>query len=94
MEHTKKKQRAQSNGKSGCDIVPCTLPTCGVFLAANATKIADGGWFPLAFGCAVYLLLSTWKAGRERVTARLGTHAILLTEFVDLIEYLASLKKP
>jgi hypothetical protein len=25
----------------------------------------DGGWFPLVFGGSVYLLLTTWKRGRE-----------------------------
>jgi len=29
------------------------------FLGANSTKILDGGWFPLVFGGAVYLLLTT-----------------------------------
>ena len=32
-----------------------------VFFAANATKIADGGWFPLGCGFALFILLTTWK---------------------------------
>ncbi len=56
------------------------------FLAANATKIIDGGWFPLVFGGFVYLLLTTWKAGRELVHERLDTHALLLAEFIKSIE--------
>ena len=32
-----------------------------VFFAANATKIADGGWFPLVCGFALFILLTTWK---------------------------------
>jgi KUP system potassium uptake protein len=57
-----------------------------VFLGANATKIVDGGWFPLAFGGCVYLLLTTWKAGRELVHKRLDTQALLLKDFVPAIE--------
>ena len=40
------------------------------FLAANATKIPYGGWFPLAIAVCTYLLLTTWKAGRARLVAR------------------------
>jgi KUP system potassium uptake protein len=36
-----------------------------VFLAANALKIPQGGWFPLVVGAAAYLLFSTWKRGRQ-----------------------------
>jgi KUP system potassium uptake protein len=57
-----------------------------VFLGANATKIVDGGWFPLVFGGFVYLLLTTWKSGRELVHARLDTQALLLKDFVPAIE--------
>ncbi|MDO8209548.1 potassium transporter Kup [Conexibacter sp. CPCC 206217] len=40
-----------------------------LFLAANVTKIAHGGWFPLLVGAIVFLLLTTWDRGREEVTA-------------------------
>ncbi|HEX5005384.1 MAG TPA: KUP/HAK/KT family potassium transporter, partial [Gemmatimonadales bacterium] len=39
------------------------------FFGANLTKFADGGWFPIAVGVAVYTLMSTWKRGRSRLTA-------------------------
>ncbi len=56
------------------------------FLGANATKIIDGGWFPLVFGGFVFLLLTTWKAGRELVHERLDTHSLFLAEFIKNIE--------
>jgi KUP system potassium uptake protein len=34
------------------------------FLAANAVKIADGGWFPLAVGILVFAVMTTWWRGR------------------------------
>ena len=35
-----------------------------MFLAANATKIPYGGWFPLLVAVTIIVLLTTWKAGR------------------------------
>jgi KUP system potassium uptake protein len=37
------------------------------FLGANLVKIASGGWFPLVIAVGVYLLMTTWKRGREIV---------------------------
>ncbi|MEO8704649.1 MAG: potassium transporter Kup [Kofleriaceae bacterium] len=34
------------------------------FFAANAAKILDGGWFPLAVGLAVFVVMTTWWRGR------------------------------
>jgi KUP system potassium uptake protein len=34
------------------------------FFAANAVKILDGGWFPLAVGVAVFAIMTTWWRGR------------------------------
>ena len=35
------------------------------FLGANLTKFADGGWFPIAIGIAVFTLMRTWRRGRQ-----------------------------
>jgi len=40
------------------------------FFASNLTKIADGGWFPLALGSVIFLLLMTWKKGSQLVAAQ------------------------
>jgi KUP system potassium uptake protein len=56
------------------------------FLAGNAAKIVDGGWFPLVFGGCVYLLLTTWKAGRELLREQLDGHELDLKHFVAAIE--------
>ncbi len=36
-----------------------------LFLASNALKIPNGGWFPLVFGALVFTLMVTWKDGRS-----------------------------
>jgi len=51
------------------------------FFAANTIKFAEGGWFPIAFGSVVLLLLTTWKRGRELLRARFGAGALPLDEF-------------
>jgi len=41
------------------------------FLAANALKIQHGGWVPLAIAIILYLLMTTWKRGREILSKRM-----------------------
>jgi KUP system potassium uptake protein len=45
-------------------------------------KILDGGWFPLVFGLGVYLMLSTWKRGREMLSERLAADAVDTRSFI------------
>jgi KUP system potassium uptake protein len=42
-----------------------------LFLGANALKIRNGGWVPLAIAASVYLLMNTWKRGREILGRRM-----------------------
>jgi KUP system potassium uptake protein len=34
-----------------------------VFVAANATKLIEGGWFPLLLACVIAFVMLTWRAG-------------------------------
>jgi KUP system potassium uptake protein len=34
------------------------------FFSANATKIVEGGWFPIAVAAVMFTLMTTWKRGR------------------------------
>jgi KUP system potassium uptake protein len=38
------------------------------FFVTNLFKIPDGGWFPIMVAGVVYLLMSTWKKGRARLS--------------------------
>ena len=38
------------------------------FFGANLLKIPDGGWFPLLVAALIYVLMSTWKRGRDRLS--------------------------
>jgi KUP system potassium uptake protein len=48
------------------------------FLLANGLKIRHGGWVPLAVGAVLYLLLATWKRGRQLLASRLSEIAVPL----------------
>jgi KUP system potassium uptake protein len=48
------------------------------FLAANALKIPHGGWVPLAIGAVVFMLMMTWKRGREILSKRLQEKSVPL----------------
>ncbi len=52
------------------------------FFAANALKIAEGGWFPLLLGAFCFLLLITWYQGRKLLRARSIEQGIPLEGFV------------
>ena len=52
------------------------------FLGSNALKVPAGGWFPIAFGAAVFTLMSTWRAGREALFQRLYRGAPSLHSFL------------
>jgi KUP system potassium uptake protein len=61
----------------------CFLSVELVFLAANVLKIPDGGWFPLIAGMVVFVLMMTWKRGRQLLSARLQGERLELSMFLD-----------
>jgi KUP system potassium uptake protein len=70
--------------------LPLALVATGVFLvgdvaffAANVAKIFQGGWFAVMVAGFVFLLMTTWKEGRNMVSARLARSALPLTQFLD-----------
>ena len=52
------------------------------FLSATLLKVADGGWFPLAIGGAVFVLMTTWRRGREVLMAQLRASSVPLEPFL------------
>ncbi len=51
--------------------------------SANALKIANGGWLPLAIGAAMMAIFLTWRTGRGLVFRNLKRGAIPLPQFMD-----------
>ncbi len=56
------------------------------FAVANLLKIENGGWFPLAVASAIFVLMSTWKRGRQLVWERVRANAMPALKFIDDIK--------
>jgi len=56
-----------------------------VFWASNLLKLFDGGWFPLAIGAVVYVLMGTWKDGRALLNSKIKADALDLRGFLDSV---------
>jgi len=54
----------------------------GAYLAANLTKIPDGGWFPLFIGLVAFTMLTTWARGRFLMQQRLKESAMPMEVFI------------
>ena len=56
-----------------------------MFWASNLLKLFDGGWFPLAIGAVVFMLMGTWKDGRALLNSKIKADALDLQEFLDSV---------
>ncbi|WP_244624695.1 potassium transporter Kup [Sphingomonas sp. So64.6b] len=55
----------------------------GAYLAANLTKVPDGGWFPLLVGLIIFTLLTTWAKGRKLMIERMREGAMPIRIFIQ-----------
>ncbi len=55
------------------------------FWASNLLKLFDGGWFPLAIGGVIFMLMMTWKEGRHLLSEKLRSDAIDLPGFLEAV---------
>jgi KUP system potassium uptake protein len=52
------------------------------FFSSAMLKTLDGGWFPLAIGLGVFVLMATWRRGREVMFTRLAESSVPLEPFL------------
>ena len=52
-------------------------------VSATALKLFHGGWFPLLLGSILFIVMLTWKRGRQLVFQNLEKHAIPLDDFLS-----------
>jgi KUP system potassium uptake protein len=52
------------------------------FFGANIIKVADGGWFPLLVAGAIYIMMSTWRKGRQLLGERLKRRMISVELYI------------
>ena len=55
------------------------------FFSSNLLKLFDGGWFPLLIGGCIFMLMITWKDGRDLLISTLRTSAIDLKAFLESV---------
>jgi KUP system potassium uptake protein len=56
-----------------------------VYFSANIVKVFDGGWFPLLIGGVMFMLMMTWKQGRNLMSESLRADAIDLDSFLQSV---------
>jgi hypothetical protein len=56
-----------------------------VFVAANATKLLAGGWFPLMMACVVAFLMVTWRTGYQMLEQQRSRMRQREDEFTDWV---------
>ncbi len=57
----------------------------GMFFAANVPKIVQGGAFPVLAGSALFILMTTWKRGKQLLMDRIDEGALPLPIFISSI---------
>jgi KUP system potassium uptake protein len=57
----------------------------GLFFAANVPKIVQGGAFPVLAGGVLFLLMSTWKRGKQILVERIDEGGLPLPVFISSI---------
>jgi KUP system potassium uptake protein len=55
------------------------------FLGANLVKIAHGGWLPLLIAAVAYVMMTSWKRGRELLGAHVRENLVPLADFWELL---------
>jgi len=64
------------------------------FFSANLIKVEYGGWFPLVLGLAVFVVMTTWRRGRELVVREIKQGGLALAPFIDNIAEHPPLRVP
>lgn len=72
--------------------LPVALAATSVFLALDlllvvscAIKFFQGGWFPLVLGLAIFMVMATWRRGRELLLESIRRHDPELIPFITAL---------
>ena len=73
---------------------PLAIGATAFFLAVDALLVAgcaikffDGGWFPLALGLMLFVLMSTWARGRQLLMDSLRSEGLDLEPFIESLAH-------
>ena len=65
-----------------------------VFFAANATKVVEGGWVPLALGLLLMAMMTTWKQGRSLILSKWKQDSLPLASFLNRLPQSRTIRVP
>jgi len=68
--------------------IPATLAFLMIdlgFFISNSLKFFQGGWFPIAMAMGLFVMLATWKEGRNLLKAAVRSHGMDLTTFLESV---------
>jgi KUP system potassium uptake protein len=65
-----------------------------VFFSANALKVVQGGWVPLAIGVALMAAMTTWKQGRDLMFSRWKQDSLPLASFLARLPQSRTIRVP
>lgn len=65
-----------------------------VFFLSNLLKITEGGWISMTVAVAVYIIMSTWKEGREILLYQVRRSSITISSFIEDLKVKKPLRVP
>ncbi|MDJ0389301.1 potassium transporter Kup [Roseomonas sp. E05] len=74
-------------------VVPLFLLDAAFFIS-NVLKVPDGGWVPLVLGSAMFVLMLTWRRGRELLFARFRQDSLPLKSFLARLPQSRTIRVP
>ncbi|EFH11184.1 putative potassium uptake protein [Pseudoroseomonas cervicalis ATCC 49957] len=66
----------------------------GGFFISNVLKVPDGGWVPLLLGAGMFILMLTWRRGRELLFARFRQDSLPLKSFLARLPQSRTIRVP
>jgi KUP system potassium uptake protein len=66
----------------------------GFFFASNLLKVLDGGWVPLVLGVVIFVLMTTWKRGRDLLFDRWRSDSMPLSSWLSRLPQSRVLRVP
>ncbi|MGE8359475.1 potassium transporter Kup [Pseudomonas sp.] len=63
-------------------LMACFILVDALFFAANLPKVVQGGAFPVLAGIVLFILMTTWKRGRQLLVERLDESSLSLPDFI------------
>ena len=64
------------------------------YFGANTLKIMQGGWFPLVLGLIMFVVMTTWRRGRDLVVREIKQGGLALKPFIANISEHPPLRVP